>query len=442
MARSSLAGTRIRERRLALGLRQAAVAKQAGVSASYLNLIEHNRRRIGGKLLVSLARILDSDAAMLAEGAHPQVLGALQIALGNQTDASLDGDSIVDFADRNPQWAAVIATQQTQIAGLEQTVATLSDRLSHDPFLSESLHEILSTAAAIRSTASILAEPGEMDQNWQRRFQANVFEDSKRLADASQALMGYLGQGATPDTTARSPWEEVEEVLNRCGHHISELEQANPNIASIATAYLGSLSNSAQVLGQSVFDKYLQDANALPLDQIKGLLSTHGLSPGHVAEATGQPLGRVLRRLAQMPHSPDLPEMGLVVSDASGSLLYKKSCPGFAIPRVGAACALWPLFQAGRQVSLPIQQIIQHTGQPGDVAAQSTSPTLASIAIAEVLPNADLTSPPNVHSTMLVFPVSNPQIDTDATQIGTSCRICPRKSCAARCEPSVLSDGF
>ena len=46
MALSALTGTRLRERRQALGLRQADLAAQMGISASYLNLIEHNRRRI------------------------------------------------------------------------------------------------------------------------------------------------------------------------------------------------------------------------------------------------------------------------------------------------------------------------------------------------------------------------------------------------------------
>ena len=38
-----LTGTRIRERRLALSRRQADVARAAGISPAYLNLIEHNR---------------------------------------------------------------------------------------------------------------------------------------------------------------------------------------------------------------------------------------------------------------------------------------------------------------------------------------------------------------------------------------------------------------
>lgn len=58
MARDALTGTRIRERRAMGGLKQSDLARQIGISASYLNLIEHNRRRIGGKLLLDIAAAL------------------------------------------------------------------------------------------------------------------------------------------------------------------------------------------------------------------------------------------------------------------------------------------------------------------------------------------------------------------------------------------------
>lgn len=42
MPQRQLTGGRIRERRIALALRQVDLARQVGISASYLNLIEHN----------------------------------------------------------------------------------------------------------------------------------------------------------------------------------------------------------------------------------------------------------------------------------------------------------------------------------------------------------------------------------------------------------------
>ncbi|HAW46979.1 MAG TPA: transcriptional regulator, partial [Roseovarius sp.] len=52
MPEKFMIGTRIRERRVLAGIRQTDLAKRVGISPSYLNLIEHNRRRIGGKTLL------------------------------------------------------------------------------------------------------------------------------------------------------------------------------------------------------------------------------------------------------------------------------------------------------------------------------------------------------------------------------------------------------
>jgi transcriptional regulator with XRE-family HTH domain len=70
------AGAQIRARRQARGLGQGALARQVGISPSYLNLIEHDRRRIGGKLLVALAAALDADPADLTPGGETPRGGA------------------------------------------------------------------------------------------------------------------------------------------------------------------------------------------------------------------------------------------------------------------------------------------------------------------------------------------------------------------------------
>ena len=56
--RTSLIGATLRERRRARGITQAALAAQIGISASYLNLIESDKRSIGGALLFNGAAIL------------------------------------------------------------------------------------------------------------------------------------------------------------------------------------------------------------------------------------------------------------------------------------------------------------------------------------------------------------------------------------------------
>ncbi|TAG27321.1 MAG: XRE family transcriptional regulator, partial [Rhodobacterales bacterium] len=68
MPLSALTGNRLRERRLANGIRQADLAAMVGISASYLNLIEHDRRKVHGALLARLADALGFDRTALAQG--------------------------------------------------------------------------------------------------------------------------------------------------------------------------------------------------------------------------------------------------------------------------------------------------------------------------------------------------------------------------------------
>ena len=55
----NILGPRIRERRREIGVTQADLARQVEISPSYLNLIEHNKRDIGGTLLRKVANALD-----------------------------------------------------------------------------------------------------------------------------------------------------------------------------------------------------------------------------------------------------------------------------------------------------------------------------------------------------------------------------------------------
>ncbi len=206
-AAGRLTGTRIRERRLGREVRQSDLARAVGISPAYLNLIEHNKRRIGGKLLVDLARALGAEPGELSEGAEVALLGHLAAAAGRQPEAGAELDRVGEFAGRLPGWAAVLAAQHARIRELDRLVEALSDRLTHDPHLAATLHEVLSTVTAIRSAVSILTEGDEVDPEWQARFLRNVAEDSARLTDSAKGLVEFLESNIEDAITHISPQE-------------------------------------------------------------------------------------------------------------------------------------------------------------------------------------------------------------------------------------------
>jgi len=438
MERSAFAGSRIRERRVALGLRQAEVALRAGISGSYLNLIEHNRRRIGGKVLLNIASALEIEPGTLAQGAEKRLLTSLRDAAIARPDVEVDLGKTEDFADRFTDWAHLISVQQSQITSLQQTVSSLSDRLAHDPFLSEALHEVLSTVSAIRSTASILAEPGEMDQNWQRRFQTNVFQDSIRLATASQSLADYLDGDSDRVLDTLSPLDELDSLLAKHSYHFAGLETLSDWSDSVADVLLAEVSAAAKILGMAYFRQYWNDAQSFRLPKLLRLVAELGLDPVRIARETELSLPLIFRRLASLPPDPSRPAVGLMVCDSSGGLLFKQPCDDFQAPRVGSACARWPLYGALTQIGFAARHQVLHSGRPGTLATQNLFDTFS---VAERVTSASFEGVPVLRSTMLILRSEKPTSD-QPLPIGSTCRLCNIQACPARREPSIFSDGF
>lgn len=424
---AALIGTMLRERRLALGLRQAEVALGAGISPSYLNLIEHNRRRTGPEVLARLGAVLGADVQALGAGAGDALLNDLRAAAAMAPGAAPELDRIEDFAGRFAGWAAVLRDTWSRAGQLERLVAALNDRITHDPHLSAALHEVLSAAASVRSTAAILAEGGEIAPDWRARFHRNLDQDSARLAQGTEALVAYLdGDEGVEGAALLAPQDEVEGWLGARGWQVAELE-APGGLASLQAEVAGLASGAARRMASDFLTLAAQEVALVPQGALRAALVTHQGDPGAVAEGLGVPVLTVMRRMALLPGAPE----GLVICDASGTLLFRKPVEGFALPRFGAACPLWPLFTALGQVGAPVSAVVETAGR---------SPRLfTALAFAHSHLPQGFAGPQVRVAAMLLRP-----LDTAAgvvLGVGTSCRICPREGCPARREPSILSEG-
>lgn len=437
LGRDTLTGSRIRERRSIAGIRQAGLARQVGISASYLNLIEHNRRRIGGKLLVDIARALGVEPSMLTEGAEAALIATLKEAAADAGAGSVaaETDRADEFAGRFPGWAEVLAAGHRHIAQLERTVETLSDRLTHDPQLAASLHEVLSTAAAIRSTASILAETGELETEWRDRFHRNLYQDSQRLAESSKALVNYLDEGESAEERRGMPQEDVESFFAASGHHFPGIESGTVSPEALIRNAPELTSDAARVITKVALSQYCADARAMPEESFLQALEEDGLNPLALARRFGSDLPAVFRRMASMQAEAMTCEVGLVISDASGSILFRKPVTGFALPRFGASCPLWPLFGALSRPMVPIRRTVSQLGR---MVARFDC-----FAIAWPQGISGFESDPQYLSVMLILPIpTGEDREEDVQPVGSTCRVCPSRDCRARREPSILSEGF
>lgn len=431
-------GSRIRDRRLDRGMKQTDLAAAVGISASYLNLIEHNARRIGGKLLHDIARALAVDPSHLTEGGERGTVSALRAAAADAPElaAALAPElpRVEDFASRFPGWAMLVMAQAARIGRLEAQVAELSDRLTHDPELASSLHRMITAVTAIRSTSTILVDEPGLDRDWTDRFHRNIHDDSLRLAEAGRALVRYLDAPEGGDGAAQSPQDSVARYLDALGHHVPALETSPDNVeAALAEAAerVPALDGAAaQAVLRDWLLRYAADAGDMPLGSFGEVARASEYDPVRIARSTGFPPARVMRRLATLPASEGHPAFGLAVCDGAGALLSVRRIPGFAPPRVGAGCPLWPLYTALTQ---PGRGIVATVTLPG-----LRETRLRVWAHAGPRGGSEFDTLPQVESTMLVRAAETEPEASEVVPVGMTCRICPRAGCTARREASVV----
>lgn len=427
MPLTGLTGSRVRERRLASGIGQADLARAVGISASYLNLIEHNRRRISDTVLGKLAKVLGVEASVLAEGAEGGLSPELRAAAAAAQGPKPEVERLDEFLGRFPGWADLLAGQYRRIGHLERMVAALNDRIGHDPHLSQALHEMLSAVSSVRSTAAILAETEDIDPDWRARFHGNLHADSERLAAGAEALVAYLdGSEQEEDTGIAAPQEELEAWLADQGWHFAALELGGDGPDALGPQIATLASGAARLLARKWVAQAAEDARHLPLAAFEAALVEED-DPLLLAQRFGCDVLRVFRRLAFRPDAP----WGLVLCDGSGALIMRKPVDGFALPRQGSACPLWPLYAA---LSCPARPVAALAEMPG------LSPQRFDLRAFCALSYPQGFAGPQVRDAAMLIAPARPGQGGQPLAVGSSCRICPRPGCPARREPSIIAE--
>lgn len=400
------AGTRIRERRLSLGRAQADVARAAGISPAYLNLIEHDRRNLTDAVRARLAEALEISETELEAGREQALLAGLRVAAAAAEGAAIETDRMAEFATRLPGWAGLVVDLSQRVEAQTRRLADLSDRMTQNPYLLDTLHEVLSATTSLRSTASILVQEPDMDRDWRDRFHGNLDQDSKRLSVTAQALVAYL-DGFEQDAGLMTPQEEFE----------AWVAEGRPTG--------GPASDAARDLARDWQGQESADRAAFPDADLPGggrAEAPHAAAdPVRLSVDLDLPLDLVLRRLGLAEeHS------GLMVCDGAGGVIFRRPARGMAPARPGDPCGMLPIFEALGQPGTPVARLIE----------TETGLRLQAIAVAMRRPSAGLGGPTLSRGVMLLRPWSDDS--TPAVAVGSTCRICPRPACPARRVASIL----
>jgi hypothetical protein len=231
MARAPI-GLKLRERRKALGVTQTALAAKVGVSPSYLNLIESEKRNIGGSLLIRLAEELSIEMEELDGAADRRLIDDLGEIAASPTFQNLKvpPQTASELVGRHPDWARALVVLYRTYMDRDQTVIALADRLNQDPFLAAAVHRMLTNVAAIRSASEILESVPDIDPDQRKRFHDILLGESDQLSSVAEGLAAFFDKGVAP-TRSISPNEEVDDFLQEHQNHFPVLEAAADDLA-------------------------------------------------------------------------------------------------------------------------------------------------------------------------------------------------------------------
>lgn len=275
MATRPLLGNKVRRLRREQGLTQVEMAERLGISASYLNLIEHNNRPLTLPLVLKLSKLFQVDLQTFSEDEEARLLADVTEVFGDTLFSEhklsrADLEELVSVSSNISQ--AVLTLYRAYRSGIDD-IRTLTERLTEDPLLSASSHELRTLLTSVRSFSEILQDNTEISEQDRNRFLGIIADESQRLT----VLVEHLISDAEEDEPSgllgsSAPADEVSMFLEAHANHFPEIEDA-----------AGEIRAAEGLEGDGLLQKlsrYLEDRHGVAVD---------------VAASPGEAVGEILR---------------------------------------------------------------------------------------------------------------------------------------------------
>jgi predicted transcriptional regulator/DNA-binding XRE family transcriptional regulator len=134
MPDAPLLGAKLRALRRRENLTQVELAGRLGISASYLNLIENNRRPLTAPLLIRLAQGFQIDLQSFGASDDARLAADLSEAFGDPLfdDHGLTNVDVRELASTSPNVARAVITLYRSYAAAKESISTLGEHLATD----------------------------------------------------------------------------------------------------------------------------------------------------------------------------------------------------------------------------------------------------------------------------------------------------------------------
>jgi predicted transcriptional regulator/transcriptional regulator with XRE-family HTH domain len=462
VAASNLAnlGAKVRTKRRGRGLTQAELARRLGISASYLNLIEHNQRPVTAAVLIKLAQEFQMELGEFsADDDHQLAAHLLEVfADGVFEEHALNSADVRELASSSPLIARAILALYEQFKRARESLAELAEQsyaqqegtqhdgatlMRTDVLPSEEVNDFLQRHMNYFGELEQVAEQLCVDAKLERgaRFagMARWLErqgigvqltsgDDKIVRRYDRDLRRISLSEALPPPTRNF---QLATQIALIAHH-DVLERLSDDQDSLT-------SPMSRTLARLVLANYFAGAVLMPYDRIIRSAISQRYDVELLSNRFGTSFEQICHRLTTLrrPGAEGVPFHMLRV-DIAGNISKRFSASGIRFARFSGACPRWNVFRGFQtpglirvQVSVMpdgeryfcLARTVAH-GRGGYSAPRATLAVGLGCAIE--------------HASALVYADGVDLEDREATmEVGVTCRLCEREDCEQRVLPSL-----
>lgn len=446
------AGERLRRLRSRHGMRQAALARELGLSPSYLSQIEADERPLPASVIERLAARFGVPESHFADADDAGLASSLREATRDPLFGGLVSAEEAEAAVRAAPGVVhgLLAVYRSYLA-LEEQHTVLRGRVLDDApprnarFPYDEVRDWVQSRRnhfdAIDRAAEALAArlgpggaaPGETLTRYLRDAHGIAVDTDPTLL--SQGTVWRLQRGArrlllaeSASAASRSFW---------MAHIVGRLEQRAMFEREVRSAGLSS--GEARALARISLANYYAGAVLMPYGTFLAAARELRYDIERLQSRFGASFEQVCHRLSTMqrPGRPGVP-FYFVKTDIAGNVLKRSSATRFQFARFGGPCPLWNVYRSFAQ---PGQVLVQVARTPDDVTYLNVARTVGQGG------GSYLSRPRSVavvlgceaaHAAETVYAAGlDLQSPEKADPIGPGCRACERVECRHRAVPPL-----
>jgi predicted transcriptional regulator/DNA-binding XRE family transcriptional regulator len=433
---------------------QAQLADRLGISASYLNLIEHGRRPLPAPLLIKLAEVLDLDLKSLsAENEARSAADLLEVFGDPLFDAQdLTAGEVREMAQASPGVARAVVALYRAFRGAREAASTLASRISEEGV--DGLDSRLPTEEVSDLLQRHLNFFPELEEGAERLWRdarlgaGNLYDDLVAFLEREHGVRVRVQHAAAMGRAVRRYDRErkvlsLSEVLRRGSRNFQLAYQAGLLTQQVALDRIAAdpqlTSPEARALARVALASYFAAAVLMPYGPFLEAAEAERYDAellGHRFRASFEQTCHRLTTLRR-PGAEGVP-FHMVRIDIAGNISKHFSASGLRFPRFGGLCPRWALFGCFMTPGMIRTQLSQmpdgarHFWMARTVRRES----------------GGFHAPRTVHALALGCEVSYAKrlvyadgVDLESpgalVPVGVTCRLCERMDCEQRAFPPL-----